>query len=171
MIQYIRVETDDDGTIVGLGFGDQGVGITSGYSAVKKILSEASGLPQGVPTKDHVSKIKEAASQDCLYCASTFFEVKKKLAAESGLTDFCTVEEHLAVIKAKAQREGAAHNRDLLLHILSEHSGLVFSNEVGDHIAAIKLKAYDEGYDDGRRDMRTDIQERMKKLEEAIKSE
>lgn len=168
MIQYIKVETDDDGAIVRLGFVDS---MTSAYSAVKKVLSETSGLPVDASTKDHISKIKEAAVIDCTNCTSAYLEAKQKLAAESGLHFLRPIEEHLAAIKSKARLRGLDTGRKYTTDILAKHSGLDQSNAVGDHIAAIKLKAYDQGYDKGWSDKQADIQKRMKQFEEAIKSE
>ena len=158
MIQYIQVETDDDGTIVGLGFDST----TGAYSAVKKVLSETSGLPQDASTKDHIAKITSELSRPYLLA-------KQKLAAESGLEDFCTVEEHLAAIKSKARLGGISSGREYTTVILAKHSGLDQSNAVGDHIAAIQLKAYDQGYDKGWSDKQADFQKRIKQFEDAIK--
>ena len=161
MIQYIQVETDDDGTIIGLGFVDS---MTGAYDAVKKVLSETSGLPKEASTKDHISKITKELSHP-------YVLAKQKLAAESGLEDFCTVEDHLAAIKSKANLGGLNKGHKYVKDILAKHSGLVPSNEVGDHVAAIKLKAYDEGYDKGWHDKQADISKRIKQFEEAIRRE
>lgn len=161
MIQYIQVETDDNGTIVGLGFVDS---MTGAYDAVKKVLSETSGLSKDASTKDHISKITKELSHPYLLA-------KQKLAAESGLEDCCTTEEHIAAIKSKARLRGLDNGRKYSTDILAKHSGLDPSNAVGDHIAAIKLKAHDQGYDKGWHDKQADIQKRMKQFEEAIKSE
>lgn len=164
MIQYIQVETDDDGTIMGLGFGTPCADCSGAFLATKKVLSETSGLPQDASTKDHISKITEELSRPYLLA-------KQKLAAESGLEDFCTVEEHLAAIKSKARLSGLDAGRKYPMDVLAKHSGLDQGNAVGDHIAAIKLKAYDQGYDKGWHDKQADIQKRFKQFEEVIKNE
>lgn len=180
MIQYINiaVETDDNGDIIRVGLVNECCDCTSSYWTAKTALSETSGLPADAPTKDHIAKITSELSHPYLL-------TKQKLATESGLADFRTVEEHIAKIKEKARLngadvaaikhiawcEGANRKRQELQDILSDHSDLAPSNEVSDHIAAIKLKAYDEGYDKGWRDKQADIQKRMKQFEEAIKSE
>ena len=161
MIQYIRVTTDDDGTITGLGFVDS---MTGAYGAVEKVLSETSGLPADASTKDHISKITKELSHPYLVA-------KQRLAAESGLEDFRTVEDHISKIKADAWSKGTVRKRNELQDILSDHSELDPSNAVSDHIAAIKLKAYNQGYDKGWHDKQADLQKRIKQFEESIRKE
>lgn len=170
MIQYIRIETDDSGEIIGMEkvrgepCSDPCIDCSSAYLAVKKVLSETSGLPKEACTTDHISKITKELSHPYLLA-------KQKLSAESGLEDFCTVEEHLAAIKSKALVEGINDGAKHAKNVVAMHSGLDRRNDVGDHIAAIKLKAYDQGYDKGWHDKQADIQKRIKQFEDTTKME
>lgn len=146
MIQYIQVETDEKGKIIGLGFVDS---MTGAYLTVKSILSESSGLPEGCSTKDHIDKIKEKARLNGTSKGRNWAgEILSKYSGLDAIND--AVSDHVAAIKHIAWCEGENRKRQELQDILSDHSGLAPSNSVSDHIAAIKLKAYDEGYDDGR---------------------
>ena len=101
MIQYIQVETDDDGMIVGLGFVDS---MTDEYWAAKKVLSETSGLPADASTKDHISRIKSKAY--VVGIADKSEHVKNILAKHSGLAPSNEVSDHIAAIKLKAHDQG-----------------------------------------------------------------
>lgn len=184
MIQYIRIETDDSGEIIGMGLGDPCIGYVSAKDYISKTkeadlqqrmkrmkqkLAAESGLHFLRPVEEHLAAIKSKARLGGLNSGQKY--TKDILAKLSGLSQSDAVSDHVASIKHIAWCEGENRKRQELQDILSDHSGLVPSNEVSDHIAAIKLKAYDEGYNKGWHDKKADLQKRMKQFEEAIKSE
>ena len=165
MIQYIQVETNEKGEIVRLGFVDS---MTGAYSAVKKKLAVESELADFCAVEDHIAKIKEKARLNGIGKGRNWAgEILSKYSGLDAVND--AVSDHVASIKHIAQCEGENRKRQELQDILAKHSGLDPSNAVGDHIAAIRLKAYNQGYDNGWHDKQADIQKRIKQFEDAIR--
>lgn len=101
MIQYIKVETDEKGKIVGLGFVDKP---TDAYVSVKQKLAAESGLADFCSVEEHLAAIKSKANLGGLNKGHKY--IKDILAKYSGLDPTNVVADHIAAIKLKVYDEG-----------------------------------------------------------------
>lgn len=148
------------------------------YARIKKVLSEASGVPDYVCAEDHIKVIQEKAVQQS-NLSKIYGDTKMELAKASGLKAADTTTDHIKEIKEKAVEEYFAktpgaklatmdvdqafkqyadEQKAPIFRALAEASGLSAGNEsVKAHISEISSKAKSKG----RAEMATKIFETL----------